>query len=868
MLHVIPIVGIGGQGKTTLAQLIYNDPQVEKYFELRLWVCVSEVFDIKLITEKILKSATNAETPNVEMEQLQGQLRREVADKTYLLVLDDVWNENREEWLKLRALLKIGRKGSKILVTTRSREVAKIMATVSVCELQGLSEEKSWNLFQKMAFEPGQTQQKLHLMEVGKEIVKKCANVPLAIRTVGSLLYGKDDSKWLSFKNRSLANLSDSENGVIDILKLSYQHLQSPLKNCFAYCSLFPKDYEFDKEILINLWMAEGFIVPKNHEGQSLEELAECYFLILMQRCFFQDIKRDEWGNISSCKMHDLMHDLAQQVAGINCKVIAKFEESSSNKGIHHLSFAYRLTSVWKTPSWMLNLKRLRTFLLPEQMRDGSPFSKMICQEILSTFGCLRVLDLHNLGVRNLPSSIGNLIHLRYLNLSQTPIKELPDSITDLLNLQTLNLYHCRLLEILPRNMRKLNNLRSLDTGRCRMLDHMPSGLGELTSLYQLPRFIVNHSPKFRNFPNSSKLSDLKNLNNLKGELIIQIFGELKSPLLEATEANLEGKHGLTKFHIQSDICSLLITGASLDVSGSNHDEALLEGLKPYSNLKQLEIHFYRGQKLPSWAMMGNLCINLPNLVKIDLLRCNWCQQVPSFGQLPSLKSLSLIYLKSVEYMEMDCSVYDLPSLKEPPSTEIPFFPSLQELTLEGMHNLKGWWKEAIVNNDTQDAANIPMKQQRLLSMSFPNVSKLFIQGCLKLISLPLCPNVEELELVHAFETMSVSKMAAASSSNSSSKLKSLTISNVEDLKCLSRECLHQLSSLDVRSGELVNTEEIGKEVFKSISSSLRSLTFSHCDRLRFFGQGLEHLTAIKSLELTIVNSLIYRQMNSCHGKT
>ncbi|XP_021852808.2 putative disease resistance protein RGA3 isoform X2 [Spinacia oleracea] len=714
MLHVIPIVGIGGQGKTTLAQLIYNDPQVEKYFELRLWVCVSEVFDIKLITEKILKSATNAETPNVEMEQLQGQLRREVADKTYLLVLDDVWNENREEWLKLRALLKIGRKGSKILVTTRSREVAKIMATVSVCELQGLSEEKSWNLFQKMAFEPGQTQQKLHLMEVGKEIVKKCANVPLAIRTVGSLLYGKDDSKWLSFKNRSLANLSDSENGVIDILKLSYQHLQSPLKNCFAYCSLFPKDYEFDKEILINLWMAEGFIVPKNHEGQSLEELAECYFLILMQRCFFQDIKRDEWGNISSCKMHDLMHDLAQQVAGINCKVIAKFEESSSNKGIHHLSFAYRLTSVWKTPSWMLNLKRLRTFLLPEQMRDGSPFSKMICQEILSTFGCLRVLDLHNLGVRNLPSSIG----------------------------------------------------------------------------------------------------------------------------------------------------------ASLDVSGSNHDEALLEGLKPYSNLKQLEIHFYRGQKLPSWAMMGNLCINLPNLVKIDLLRCNWCQQVPSFGQLPSLKSLSLIYLKSVEYMEMDCSVYDLPSLKEPPSTEIPFFPSLQELTLEGMHNLKGWWKEAIVNNDTQDAANIPMKQQRLLSMSFPNVSKLFIQGCLKLISLPLCPNVEELELVHAFETMSVSKMAAASSSNSSSKLKSLTISNVEDLKCLSRECLHQLSSLDVRSGELVNTEEIGKEVFKSISSSLRSLTFSHCDRLRFFGQGLEHLTAIKSLELTIVNSLIYRQMNSCHGKT
>ncbi|XP_056689693.1 putative disease resistance protein RGA3 [Spinacia oleracea] len=102
LLHVIPIVGIGGLGKTTLAQLIYNDPQIEKYFELKLWVCVSEDFDMKMLTEKIIKSATNAETPNIEMDQLQGLLRKEVGDKRYLLVLDDVWNENREEWLKLR----------------------------------------------------------------------------------------------------------------------------------------------------------------------------------------------------------------------------------------------------------------------------------------------------------------------------------------------------------------------------------------------------------------------------------------------------------------------------------------------------------------------------------------------------------------------------------------------------------------------------------------------------------------------------------------------------------------------------------------------------------------------------------------------
>ncbi|XP_056686652.1 putative disease resistance protein RGA1 [Spinacia oleracea] len=435
--------------------------------------------------------------------------------------------------------------------------------------------------------------------------------------------------------------------------------------------------------------MAEGFIIPLNHGDQSLEELAEECFLILLQRCFFQDIKRDEWGDISSCKMHDLMHDLAIKVAGVNCKV-AKFGESNSNTGIHHVSFAYRLTSSSKIPSWMLNLKLLRTFLLPEQRKDGSPLSKLISQEIISNFGCLRVLDLHNLGVRNLPSSI------------------------------------------------------------------------------DLARW----------------------------------------------------------------------EGAYEDVSCSNHDEAVMEGLKPHPNLRQLGIYWYRGQKLPSWAMMGNLCINLPNLVEIELLRCGRCQQLPPFGQLPFLKCLSLVSLESVEYMEMDCSVYDHPLS----SAEIPFFPSLQELTLMYMDNLKGWWNEAIVNNEAEEAAHI--------SMSFSNLRKLWIQKCLKLIFLPKCPNVEELTLVDANERISLSKMATVTSSNSSSKLRKLTISNVEDLISLPRECLHQLHSLNVEGAELVNTDEIGNEVFKSISSSLCCLEFTHCNSLRFFAQGLEYLTAIEKLKL------------------
>lgn len=131
------------------------------------------VFDVKGIAEKILMSATNTEIQKLEMEQVQGRLRTEIGDKLYLLVLDDVWNEEREEWLKLRSLLKIGKKGSKILVTTRSKRVAKIMSCLPPYELQGLSEEKSWELFEKMAFEPGKSEGKPQLVEMGKEIIKK-----------------------------------------------------------------------------------------------------------------------------------------------------------------------------------------------------------------------------------------------------------------------------------------------------------------------------------------------------------------------------------------------------------------------------------------------------------------------------------------------------------------------------------------------------------------------------------------------------------------------------------------------------------------------------------------------------------------------
>ncbi|GAB2282597.1 hypothetical protein Dimus_017135 [Dionaea muscipula] len=273
-ISVLSIVGMGGLGKTILAQLVFNDDKIKNHFESRFWVCVGDdVFDMKVVIAKILMSVMG-EKPGDGIDELQSQLQWVIGGKKYLLVLDDLWNENRGKWLELKNLLMVGSMGSKILVTTRSRGVAKIVGTTSPYDLKGLPEEKSWSLFERMASEPGQQQLHPNLVKVGKEIVKKCANVPLAIRTLGGLLYGQEESMWLSFKENELSKIPEGGNIIMAILKISYHHLASPLKNCFAYCALFPKDYEIDKETLIYLWMAEGFIIP-SYEGQSLEELQQ-----------------------------------------------------------------------------------------------------------------------------------------------------------------------------------------------------------------------------------------------------------------------------------------------------------------------------------------------------------------------------------------------------------------------------------------------------------------------------------------------------------------------------------------------------------------------------------------------------------------
>ncbi|XP_059653500.1 putative disease resistance protein RGA4 isoform X2 [Cornus florida] len=325
-----------------------------------MWVCVSDPFDVKLIALKIMGIEA---CKGLTFEDVQIRLREKIDGKKYLLVLDDVWNENHYNWLKLRDILMGGSMGSKILVTTRTELVANVTRANSSYILEGLSEMESWSFFKQLAFKQGEESENPCRVIMGKEIVKKCKGVPLAIKAIGSLLYSKDtDAEWLLFKNNDLLKIAQEEDVILPILKLSYDHLPSNLKRCFAFCSLYLKDEKISKRELIKLWVANGFI-QLGYENQQLEDVGELYFMNLLRRSLFQDVGRDKWGDIISCKMHDLVHDLAQSVTRLENSTLNSGAENVTERS-RHMSFVYRVNSLFEIPTHMMRANKLRTFIL------------------------------------------------------------------------------------------------------------------------------------------------------------------------------------------------------------------------------------------------------------------------------------------------------------------------------------------------------------------------------------------------------------------------------------------------------------------------------------------------------------------------
>ncbi|XP_045827553.1 putative disease resistance protein RGA3 isoform X2 [Trifolium pratense] len=343
-LSVYPIFGLGGVGKTTLAQLVYNDQRVSTTnFHTKIWVCVSEAFSVKRILCSIIESIKNEKCDAFDLDVIQRKVQELLQGKRYLLVLDDVWNKNeelefglsQEKWNQLKSVLSNGSKGSSCLVSTRDEVVASIMGTCQAHHLSGLSENECWLLLKQYAF-GDDIEEQVELVEIGKDIAKKCGGLPLAAQALGGLMCSRSGEKeWLEIKESRLWD-SSSDNYILPALRLSYSYLTPTLKQCFTFCAIFPKDTEILKEELIHLWMAHGFI--SSRKNLEVEDVGSIIWNELCKKSFFQDIKMAEYSGDISFKMHDLVHDLAQSIMGQECLYLEYANMTSLSKSTHHIS--------------------------------------------------------------------------------------------------------------------------------------------------------------------------------------------------------------------------------------------------------------------------------------------------------------------------------------------------------------------------------------------------------------------------------------------------------------------------------------------------------------------------------------------------
>ncbi|KAL3749034.1 hypothetical protein ACJRO7_010170 [Eucalyptus globulus] len=650
-LSIVPIVGMGGVGKTALAQRLYNDVRVSRYFERRAWVCVSDVFNVLDITKTILRSITKVSNEGEDLNGLQVKLKDTLSGKKFLVVLDDVWNENYGEWTALLKPFEAGAKGSKIIITTRNDTVE-------------LSLDNCTSLLAFHALKTTNFERHPNLETIGKKIGEKCKGSPLAAKVLGGLLRNKGNpDQWEAILKNKMWDLPTGEtDDVIRVLKLSYVHLPSYLKRCFLYCAVFPKDYEIERDEIVHLWIAEGFLDGGRSKENTLET-GRTHFNELVSRSFLQQSSVDA----SKFLMHDLLNDLAKSIASGICfnseSQLAGNEDDVSLEKVRYASF----TSLWSVTSKCMRayhrMKVLRSLiLLPYRSHKYCQFhmSNKVLHDLLTKLKYLRAFSLCHYSIIEVPNCVGDLKHLRYLNFSFTNIERLPESIGGLCKLQALILKGCQRLSMLPQGITKLVSLQFLDIRDTMSLKEMPSSVYNLKNLTILSKFLVG-------LDKGSQLKELKNLPHLQGELFISELQKVKE-VRDAVDADLIGKRGLTNLFLH--------WGENFgNLRNGMREARVLHSLQPHTNLEHLSISYYVGPRFPSW-------LDGPSYSKIISLCLQDCPNVtslPSLGQLPSLRELSLKGLHAVSMIGPRFYGGKSP------------FSSLTTLTLEEMLAWKDW---------------------------------------------------------------------------------------------------------------------------------------------------------------------------------
>ncbi|XP_070663690.1 putative disease resistance protein RGA3 [Malus domestica] len=827
-LAVMAIVGMGGLGKTTLAKSVFNEDLIQNSFEVRIWICVSNPFDVNLILLHMLEHLNpppvlSKDNKNVLLVSLKERLEK----KKFLLVLDDVWNEDQETWDSLmECLSKLNfAGGSKIIVTTRNDKVALISEKLLPRhELGEFSTDECWSIMKAKAWPISSAPE---FEKIGKEIAKNCGGVPLAAKVLGGILQTrKSIEDWSSFKNNRIwANLS-KEDKIMSILKLSFDNLgSSSLKQCFAYCSMFEKDSKIQRDILVQLWMAQGLLhhspgeskdmkIKGNDstgESKNMEDIGNEYFDILLQSSLFQDVIMDRYGIVQECKMHDLVHDLAE--------IVYKSESLTSDSSVIDNTLEVRHVARVSTSKLETIPKKsagkLRSLFLDD---DEVPTN------IHLRFKALRVFKFSNPNIKEFPDSIGRLKHLRYLDISKTRFEALPKSIGKLYNLQTLRATKCALKEF-PKELLNLINLRHIHFG---VSTKLPQGIRQLTCLQTLPYFLVGNEI-------GRQIEELAGLNQLRGKLIIRDLEHVENRE-EAEKAKLEEK---------TKVCHLTFKwSGDRSIIDNNEDNDVLEGLRPHPKLQSLSIVNFMGDKFPSW--MANLkyvgaefCNSLERLV---IENCGKLRHLPDgLHAFPLLKYMNISECSTLELIPITqgltyMHISKCPSLKSIPITQD--MASLQTLKIEDCERLSG----------------LPSGLDYCTSLR-----ELVISKCHGLSApLSICASLVELS-VHGCDNLTSIEIKGGVSLTTSNVLGSccslvrLVIRMCKKLRHLpdGLDTLPLLEELTIKGCDSLELIPIAQGM-----ASLRELEIEDCGRLSHLPSGLKNCTSLVEVSLRNCNGL------------
>ncbi|CAL4991610.1 unnamed protein product [Urochloa decumbens] len=693
VISIIPIIGLGGMGKTTLAQAIFSDKRAT-IFDVRVWIYVSKKFYLQRIGEIILSTVSKSTSNEAseayippkdgDLQSITEILKTMLPTKKYVIVLDDMWEEGHHNLEKLKQMLRYGGKGSKVILTTRMQHVVDKLDVGALADqgiirpvrksdqikLSPLSEGDCWNVMRQIAFRQDEDLGGLEV--IGKQISKKCAGLPLLARSLGYLVSQyKSTEAWEDIRDKKII-LGMKEDiqlqEPLECLMLSYYYMPFKFKLCFTYCAVFPKGFAITTEHLIQQWRALGYVQSINGH-HCVNYLLGMSFLQISKS--FQGAP-DDAKTLVKVTMHDLVYDLAQVILDKELIVLETSEQMNWSRLEKHYSRHMQLINYQKSIGHKQFPGKIRSLHFSEcsrlQLEDKS-FSKFKYLRVLNISGC----SLKEKPVPSnilLPSSIQRLLLLRYFDASGMPIIALPKSLHKLQNMQTLILSNCA-LEILPDNIGSLLNLCYLDLSGNTNLKKLPISFGELSTLSFLK---LSGCSKLEELPESiHKIECLRHLD-MSGCCALQKLPNKSGSLPKLSFLNLSCCFKLVKLPHNVNLKYL----EHLNLSSCYELQSLPQD---FGNLKKLEfLNFsdcYKLQVLPeSFCQLKHLkdldlsdCHDLKELPEcfgglfelhyLNLKSCSKLKMLPeSFGNLSKLKHLNLSYCVRIE--KLPSSFYNL----------------------------------------------------------------------------------------------------------------------------------------------------------------------------------------------------------------